>query len=533
MRPVSLDHSRPQPSVRLLVFATIALIIAGCGATPGPTRGPSASVTAARPSTSTDPGAGPSSSTAAPDDVITVPSLPPATTPTWNDCGKGFQCASIRVPRDYADLTQGSLDLSLVRLPATDRHDRIGSLVVNPGGPGASGVDFLRDGSALFPAELRRRFDLVGFDPRGVNSSSAVRCIDNLDPQADLDPSPDDAAELDALVNQARSYADACAKRNEGLLPYLSTSAVVDDLDRIRASLGDERLTYMGFSYGTLIGALYADRYPDRIRALVLDGALDPSLSEVELRTAQARAFEDELSRFFAWCSGTKKCAFQEGGHTRRAFDKLMASIERKPLRIRRYAGRRRVGPGLAFSATLASMYRRDAWPVLGKALDRAQRGDGRSLVALADPFRGRKPDGGYSNQTDAYFANTCLDFPVADLPTYQSLATRLRKDAPHFRAAAYNDLPCLYWPVPPQRTPARVSGAGAPPIVIVGTTHDPATPYAWAKSVARQLESAVLVTRKGDGHTAYGESRCVDRAVDAYLLELTVPRDGLTCKSD
>jgi len=178
-------------------------------------------------------------------------------------------------------------------------------------------------------------------------------------------------------------------------------------------------------------------------------------------------------------------------------------------------------------------MYNRASWPSLALALNWAKRGDGRLIVAISDPFRGRKPDGGYSNQSDAYFSNTCLDFPVSTLATYKSLAARLRSAAPHFRSAAYNDLPCLYWPVAPQRTPAKASGAGAPPIVVVGSTYDPATPYAWAKSLADQLESAVLITRKGDGHTAYGESKCIGKAVDAYLLELKVPKDGLTCKSD
>jgi len=502
----------------------VILVVSGCGLITGPTKKPTTStVPAASPSASADP-------SGAPVEGGAEPTLPPVGKAVWTDCGKGFQCSTIKVPRDYHDLTQGMLDLSLIRLPATDRKSRIGSLVVNPGGPGASGVDLVRDSSKAFSADLRKRFDLVGFDPRGVNSSSAVRCIDNLDIQADLDPSPDDTDELDALVSEAHAYADACAQRNERLLPYLSTDAVVDDLDRIREALGDEQLTYFGFSYGTLIGSMYADRYPDHIRALVLDGAVDPSVSELDFRRQQAKAFEAELQRFFAWCSSHKNCAFYEGGHTERAYDKLMAQIEKKPLRILRFAGRRRVGPGLAFSATLGSMYNRSAWPSLALALKWAKKGDGRLIVAISDPFRGRKPDGGYSNQSDAYFSNTCLDFPVKDLAAYRALDKELRKIAPHFRAAAYNDLPCLYWPVPPERTPAPAKGIGAPPIVVVGSTGDPATPYAWAKALAKQLESGVLITRRGDGHTAYAVSSCIAKAVDAYLLSLKVPKDGLVC---
>ena len=365
-----------------------------------------------------------------------------------------------------------------------------------------------------------------------MNSSSPVRCIDDLDGLADLDPSPDDADELDALVSQAHRYADACARRNADLLPYLSTDAVVQDLDQIRMAVGDDQLTYLGFSYGTLIGSMYADRFPSKIRAMVLDGALDPALSEVQLRTGQAKAFEASLKKFFAWCSARRSCAFYEGGRTRQAFDSLMAKIEKKSLRIQRYAGRRRVGPGLAFSAVLGSMYNRAAWPSLALALAAAKAGDGRYIVAISDPFRGRDPDGGYSNWSDAYFSNTCLDFPSStDIATYTKMATAFRKSAPHFRAAAFNDLPCAFWSVAPQRKPAPALGAGAPPIVVVGSTGDPATPYAWSKSLAKQLETAVLVTRRGDGHTAYGFSSCVKKAVNAYLIDLKVPKDGLVCK--
>ena len=513
-----------------MILVLVAILIGGCGdATPTPSApGTVVATNDAHASGSTPPGGDPPTTPAS----NPAPTLPPTAKARWTDCGKGFQCATISVPKDYDDLTAGFLDLSLIRLPASDPADRIGSLIVNPGGPGGSGVEFVRAGSRIFPKAIRQRFDLVGFDPRGVNSSSAVRCIDDLDGLADVDPSPDDAKELATLVAQGHEYADACADRNAALLPYLSTAAVVEDLDQIRAAVGDELLTYVGFSYGTLIGSMYADRHPDRIRAMVLDGAIDPSLSETAFRTGQAKAFEASLGRFFAWCAAKRSCAFHEAGKTRQAFDALMAKIDKKPLKIQRYAGRRRVGSGLAFSAVLGAMYDRGSWPSLAFALYAAKNGDGRYLVAISDPFRGRKPDGEYSNQSDAYFSNTCLDFPVStDVAGFQDLADTLRSVAPHFRAAAYNDLPCLFWPVPPQRTPAVATGHGAPPIVVVGSTGDPATPYAWAKALSTQLESAVLVTRRGDGHTGYAFSTCVQKAVDTYLLDGTAPKDGLVCK--
>ena len=513
---------------RLALVVIAVVVVVGCSPDVPPKPTGSDSVVL-------DPNATPGpdgAASAAPEPSSAGPTLPPQAKALWNDCGKGFQCTSIKVPRDYDDLTAGMLDLSLLRLPATDREARIGSLVINPGGPGGSGVDFVRGGASQFPKALREKFDIVGFDPRGVASSSPVRCIDDLDGLADVDPSPDDADEFEALVDQAHEYADACAERNAAILPYLSTEAVAQDLDQIRAAVGDEQLTYMGFSYGTLIGSMYADRFPGKIRAMVLDGALDPSISEADLRTGQAKAFEASLLRFFSWCSKKTSCAFHEGGKTKKAFESLMAKIEKKPLRILRYAGRRRVGPGLAYSAVAGAMYDRKAWPSLALALEWAKRGDGRLIVAISDPFRGRKENGSYSNMSDAYFSNTCLDFPTSTDPaTYAARAETFRKIAPHFRAAAYNDLTCAFWSIPPQRTPAPASGAGAPPIVVVGSTGDPATPYAWSKALAKQLESGVMLTRKGDGHTGYFLSSCIRKAIDPYLLDLTVPKDGLVCK--
>jgi pimeloyl-ACP methyl ester carboxylesterase len=516
MSPAHVSRRR-----RGLTVLVVGLVLGGCSPFGNQTPPPIAAVSPA--------------ASASADTTTPAPVIPGAfvTTPArWTDCGSGFQCASLRLPRDYDDPSAGTLDVSLIRLPATDQTNRIGSLVVNPGGPGGSGIEFVRDGASSFPKAIRARFDIVGFDPRGVNSSSPVRCIDNLDGLADLDPSPDTPAELKALVDQAQAYAAACAQRNASLLPYLSTEAVVQDLDQIRIAVQDEKLTYLGFSYGTLIGSMYADRFPDRIRAMVLDGALDPSLTEVQLRTGQATAFEAELSRFLADCATNKKCAFYQGGKTRQAFDTLMAAIDKKPIPILRTAGRRKVGPGLAFSAVLGAMYDKSAWPSLAIALSYAKAGDGRLLVLISDPFRGRKPDGAYSNQSDAYFANTCLDFPVStDLSDFSAMYASFKTIAPHFRAAAYNDLTCAFWPVAPERTPAPASGIGAPPIVVVGSTFDPATPYAWAQALASQLQSGVLVTRDGDGHTGYFVSGCVQDAADGYLTDLTVPKDGLVCE--
>lgn len=450
----------------------------------------------------------------------------------WSDCGGGFTCAEVRVPRDYAAPSEGYLNISMVRSAARERDKRIGSLFINPGGPGASGVEFVRDGVAIFPPAIRERFDIIGFDPRGVNSSTAIRCIDNLDGHAALDPSPDDAAEFTELVEAAHEYADACARRNEATLAYLSTDAVARDLDLLRASVGDDTLTYLGFSYGTLIGSLYAELFPDRIRAMALDGGVDPSLDLKTFRAGQAKAFEGALSRFLEDCASRTRCPFYEGGGSPRAFDRLMASIDAEAIRAPRLNGGRLVGPGIAWTAVLASLYSETYWPILATALSQAKDGDGSLMLAISDPYRGRKANGSYSNLNDAYVANVCLDYPApTDIGEYTGWAVGLDDAAPHFAEfVAYNDLICAFWAVPPQGMPHVVTAKGAPPIVVVGTTGDPATPYEWSEALAEQLESGVLITREGEGHTGYSDSICVQEAVDDYLLELTVPEDGLTC---
>jgi pimeloyl-ACP methyl ester carboxylesterase len=460
------------------------------------------------------------------------PTARPITPARWSDCGGGFQCASVVVPRDHSGATGGVVNLALIRKPAPDRATRIGSLVVNPGGPGASGVEFVREGAVSFPDELLDRFDLVGFDPRGVNASSGIRCIDNLDPRANLDPSPDDDAELTSLVDDAQAYAQQCAQRNADLLPFLSTDDVVEDLEIIRASVGEEQLTYLGFSYGTLIGSLYADRYPDRVRAMALDGALDPTHDLETVRAEQAVAFEAALGRFLADCAARASCVFDHGPGTAAAFDALMLNIDAEPLPTSRAQDRRRVGPGLAEFAVLAALYSQAYWRALEVGLALAEEGDGSLLLVLSDPFRGRKANGSYSNQVDAYTAFNCLDYPARTNPeAYTELATRLAATAPHFAGlVSYNDLACAYWPTPPTRVPAPVRGEGAPPIVVVGTTGDPATPFAWAESLAGQLGSAVLVRNEGEGHTGFASSVCVYDLIAAYLVSAEPPAAGTVC---
>jgi pimeloyl-ACP methyl ester carboxylesterase len=471
-----------------------------------------------------------------------IPAVPSATTPAslaapapmrWSDCGGGFECGIVDVPRDYAEPAGPILRLELIRLRATDPTHRIGSLVVNPGGPGGSGIDFVRqEATAIFPPEILARFDIVGFDPRGVGSSTPVRCLDTLDHFIPRDATAATPAGLADRLGGAKAFALQCGQRNADLLPHLSTADVARDLDQIRAAVGDERLTYLGFSYGTLIGEDYASLFPARIRALALDGVVDPSLGEAAFREDQAVAFEGALDRFLADCAVRRTCAFNSEGRPGYAFDALMRQIERHPVATPRLTNREPVGPTQAWGAVTQSLYVRAAWPVLADALAQARAGDGSLLLLLGDPLRGRNPDGSYSNLIDAYDAVTCLDWPSSrDPAAYSAMATRFTAVAPRVgRLLAFNDVECAYWPAPPARVPAPVAAPGAPPIVLVGSTGDPATPYAWAQAVARQLSSAVLVTRVGEGHTGYLVSACVRDAIDAYLLDRSVPGVGLRC---
>lgn len=309
-----------------------------------------------------------------------------------------------------------------------------------------------------------------------MNLSTPVRCQDNLDGHVALDRSPDSKAELETLVDDARSFAEACATRNGDFLAHLSTDDVARDLDLIRSAIGESKINYFGFSYGTLIGAIYAEMFPDHIRSMVLDGAIDPALSLEQFRSGQARAFEAALGHFLADCAKDKSCYFHENGHPRRSFDALMASIEKHPLPAIRAKDRRVLTTGLAWQAVAGVMYTDAAWPALAVGLALAKLGDGSVMLLLTDPQNGRNKNGSYSNLIDAYTANTCLDFPASrDVAAYTALAARLKSSAPDFAGLlAYNDLSCAFWPVAAAREPAKVSATGAPPIVVVGTTGDP-----------------------------------------------------------
>ena len=446
---------------------------------------------------------------------------------SWHDCGDGWQCSRLLVPLDYRRPGGTTLRIAVIRKPATGTSR--GSLIVNPGGPGASGVDFVRGSAGTF-AGVTTQFDLVSFDPRGVGASRPVRCESSsqLDAFVHVDPWPDTPAEHAAVVRSSRQFAEACFKRNGNYLEHVGTIDAARDMDVLRAALGDRKLTYYGASYGTFLGAKYAQLFPRRIRAMVLDGAIDPRQPTAAENRVQAMGFETDLRDFLAACGHATDCPFSSSDPVA-GLDKLSAKIDAHPVSY----GSRSLGPGEFFEGLALGLYSTSYWDTLRQALGGADRGDARLMLAMSDALTERHSDGSYGNLIESNLAINCIDRPSPrKVSAYDSAARDFARVAPHFGVPiAYGSLPCAFWPVPPVEQAHAVRAEGAPPIVVIGTTRDPATPYVWAKALARQLSSGVLVTFDSDGHTAYDHGNsCIVSAVNNYLLRAVPPQDGLRC---
>jgi pimeloyl-ACP methyl ester carboxylesterase len=458
------------------------------------------------------------------------PAHPKAVLSSWEKCESGFQCATLTVDLDPAKPALGTVALAMTRHKATG--SRIGSLFVNPGGPGASAVGYLQAVYDNLPKPLRQRFDLTAIDPRGVGRSAPVRCetTAELDAYFHIDPVPDNATELAALNRTNREFAANCQSKSARILPYLSTAVAAQDLELARIAVGDSKLTYLGYSYGTAIGASYLDQFPTHARALVLDGALDPTLSWDQLLAGQSRGFDVALGAFLADCQKIS-CPFRAKvtGDLTKAYDALAAKVEHKQLTG---SGGRNVGPGEFSYGVGEALYSTSLWPSLGQALSQAEDGNGAALLQLNDEYLERGPDG-YANLIEANLAVNCVDrpWPTTDAP-YQALAAKVGRQFPRFGPAiALSGLGCSVWPVKPQAVPHKVTAPGSPPVVVLGNTRDPATPYTWAQALAAQLSKGILLTHVGDGHTVYRNSApaCIKDPVTDYLVTLKPPTP-ITC---
>jgi pimeloyl-ACP methyl ester carboxylesterase len=451
----------------------------------------------------------------------------------WSDCRDDLRCAQIEVPLDYAHPEANSISLALLKVPAEDPDQRVGSLVVNPGGPGGSGIEYAARADLAFGAELRRVYDIVGFDPRGVGESTPVDCV--ADPELDTfvasDPDPDTPAEREATARMLAELGQGCVEHSGDLAAHVSTEEVARDLDIIRAVLGDRTLSYFGASYGTFLGATYADLFPERVGRMVLDGALDPAATTEEINLVQARGFETALRAYVRHCVDQGGCFLGDSvqAGTARIRD-FLDRVEKSPL-----PGRdgRQLQIGNAVLGIWLPLYSPGNWPVLDTALQAAFAGDGAILLALADQYTSRTASGYADNSLEALYAVNCLDhddaIPVDEVPSH---VAEFEKASPTFGAIfAYGLSSCAQWPVHTGRVAEPVEAAGAAPILVVGTSRDPATPMRWAVSLAEQLDSGVLVRRDGDGHTGYrAGNACVDRTVEAYLVSGDVPDGTVRC---
>jgi pimeloyl-ACP methyl ester carboxylesterase len=469
----------------------------------------------------------------------------PGTPVTWKACEStssdatdipaGAECGMLSVPVDYSKPDGDIAQLAMIRFKATG--NKIGSLILNPGGPGESGVEAAASIVGTMPESVRQRFDVVGFDPRGVGSSTpAVWCnsdADNdrlrADPQVDYSP-----AGVAHIESETKDFVQRCVdKMGKDFLANVGTASVAKDLDAMRIALGDQKLTYLGYSYGTRIGSAYAEAYPQNVRAMILDGAVDPNADPIESDIRQAAAFQTAFNDYAADCAKAASCPL--GTDPAKAVDvykSLVDPLVQNPAKTKDPRG-------LSYSdsvvGTILPLYSPNLWRHLTQALTELKRGDGDTMLALADLYMGRDDKGHYNNSTDVRVAVNCVDEPpVTDRAKTVDEDRRAREVAPFMSYGQFTgNAPlstCAFWPVPPTSTPHQLKIDGLPPTLVVSTTNDPATPYQAGVDLAKQLGGALL-TFDGTQHTVvFQGNACVDDIAAKYLVDVAVPPPGAKC---
>ncbi|UGQ09113.1 alpha/beta hydrolase [Yinghuangia sp. ASG 101] len=472
--------------------------------------------------------------------------------PAWKTCDDDeetpgdeseMECTLLRVPLDYADPGKKDIRISVMRLRAEGSGPRVGSLLTNPGGPGASGIDYLKNTFTDVDPAVHAAFDIVGFDPRGVGGSAPVVCLDDEArdrTNADDGPDPKDPGAAAYADRLDQEFAAGCQAKSGDLLPYVGTRNVARDMDVLRAVLGDGKLNYLGYSYGTYLGALYAEEFPDRVGRLVLDGAVDPAADPLDDAIAQQVGFEQSYTRFAEDCASRPRCPL--GSDPDRAAEvgiDFLDGLRTDPLPTTLDDGRD-LTSNLGWTGMVSLLYADEdqGWRALREAFTRAMDADdGTAFMVWADQYNGRGEDGRYDGSMDAFRVISCAD-GMAEAPSpqrVQEVLDRLHKEAPLFSrdltAEDLDDPGCEHWPFRTTEKPHAVRAPGSDPILVVGTTGDPATPYAASERLAQGFENATLLTLEGEGHTAYGRGNtCIDDAVTAYLVSGTMPAPGTRC---
>jgi len=457
----------------------------------------------------------------------------------WADCDNGMECATAKAPMDWANPSpETDIELAVVRHPATGTKQ--GSLFTNPGGPGASGFDFVYDSlDFAASADLQAAFDVVGWDPRGVGRSSAVKCYEAPELDAFIFGLPQaprgTQAWIDEVTQSSIDFGKACLENTGELLQFIDTQSTVHDLDMLRAVVGDPKLNYLGYSYGSDIGSYYVENFPDKVGRLVVDGATDSSISVFEVGLVQTKGFQRALENYLKACPDLfDDCPFTGDLTTdlatiRGLYDRYDASPLAAP-------DGRMMDAGVLDIAMSMALYSQDSWPFLNDLFSEAQDGVTDTAFFLADYYYSRDIDGTYAdNSLEAFLAIYCVDYPVETDPTVlaeQEVLLEQASPTTYRPSPPIGDTTCINWPYQYQGPPiAALTGKGAPPVLVVSTTGDPATPYEWGVALADQLESAVLITFNGEGHTAYGQgNECITSTVDQYLLKGVVPMADPNC---
>ena len=438
---------------------------------------------------------------------------------TFRECGQVYLCAEMEVSANHESPDAGTVTLELGMLPAGDPDHRIGVLLVNPGGPGGDMNSFLSFGAGL-SERLLDRFDVVGWNPRGVMGSVPHGCRDEAERLMLLDPLPDSTEEEAALDDAAREVAEACLDGLGENAHLIGTEQTVADMDLIRQALGTEQISYVGFSYGSLLGLLYADQYGANARAVVVDGVVDPTLDFEDTSVGQIRGFARVVDDLFDGCRQDPECPLS--ANPAEAYDQLVVRVEEAPLLDA--AGNVVLGPAEVPLALVMAAYAPDTWTFFYEGLASALEGDGELLQRLALSYL-------ESADSGSFISISCTDAGRMSQAELERLIQRLGAEAGDFgRSAAASARPCQYWADTDPLPTDPIRATDAPAVLVIGNRGDNATPYEWAVSAAEALETGVLLTYNGQGHTSYGRHQCVNDVVDDYLIDLFLPPDDIEC---